>query len=266
MSPAPVKFSLAAIVAQKLYYGPFRRVFRWLVSRIAGDPAQRRILLGPLRGARWFANEMSCALGVYEMGVQDQILQHVKVGGVFYDIGANRGFFSLLAARLVGEQGRVFAFEPFPANVAQLKRLFAENQLNTVTLVPKAVAQQTGTTEIFAQDTGTQADGVMATLLERPGDKPIAIETLTLDEFIAQHPAPHFVKMDIEGAEVLALKGAQKLLAQPAPITWLIECHSAQLESEVAELLQAHGYATRIIAPKFVSQRAADRHLLAWKN
>lgn len=262
----PITLPLSAVFAQKLYYGPARRAFRALVRRVVGQQSERHILLGPLKGARWFADELSCALGVYEMDVQEHILQHVQPGGVFYDIGANRGFFSLLGARLVGAQGKVFAFEPFPGNVAQLKKLFELNQLHNVTLVPKAVSDASGTAEIFAQETGTMSDGVTATLLQRPGDKPLQIETLALDEFLASHPAPTFVKMDIEGAEVMALKGAQSLLKQSAPLVWLIECHSDQLERDVAELLSAHGYATRIIQPRFVSRRSADRHLLAWKQ
>ena len=266
MSTEPYQFSWTAIIAQKLYYGRFRRIFRFMLRQVISPPDKHRIFVGPLRGKRWFAHETSCALGVYEMSVQEQILQNVKPGDTFYDVGANRGFFSLLASHIVGAQGHVYSFEPFPDNLKELRKLFAENQTANTTVISKAVSQTTGTASMFAQSTGTQADGVMATLFQRPDDRAISIDTLTLDEFIAEHPVPNFVKMDIEGAEALALKGAQKLLARQEPLTWLIECHSEALEKEVVSLLQAHGYTTQAVKPRFLSQRVADRHILAWKK
>jgi hypothetical protein len=74
------------------------------------------------------------AFGRYELSVQRVILENISDGEVFYDIGANVGFFSVLAARHVGRSGRVVAFEPGPGNAALLRRNAEINGLTHVSL------------------------------------------------------------------------------------------------------------------------------------
>src|SRR5262245_36111858 len=86
-----------------------------------------RILTGPLAGKRWLSTSGThgCWLGTYEMDLQRLIVSSLKPGDVFYDVGANVGFFSLLAASLVGSRGTVIAFEPLPRNIALLQQNLA---------------------------------------------------------------------------------------------------------------------------------------------
>lgn len=245
----------------RLYYGPLRRIFRAVVYRLMQLQKERRIWLGPLKGKLWISHELVCGLGIYELDAQSCMLSHVKAGDVFYDIGAKSGFFTMLASQLVGNSGKVIAFEPLPDNVSRVEKLLTANQVKNVRVVPEAISAEKGTAELYvSNDTSTP------TLIQRPDNQAITVPTTTLDAAATSYQRPNFVKMDIEGAEVMALAGATELLASAPAITWLIECHSAMLEEQVTEALQKHGYHTRILLPPYVRGRNTERHLFAWKD
>ncbi|HWZ58637.1 MAG TPA: FkbM family methyltransferase, partial [Gemmatimonadaceae bacterium] len=105
------------------------------------------ILGGPLRGWRWIpaAASHGCWLGTFERAEQDVFARTVRPGDVVYDLGANVGFYTLLAARLAGPTGRVVAFEPVPRNLGYLRRHIALNQCENVTVVAAAVSDRSGT-------------------------------------------------------------------------------------------------------------------------
>ena len=92
------------------------------------------ILQGRLRGKKWIvgAGEHGYWLGSYELNKRQAFEREVKPGAVVFDIGANVGFFSLLAAVLAGRKGKVYAFEPLPRNVSFLRKHAALNQLDTI--------------------------------------------------------------------------------------------------------------------------------------
>ncbi|HEV8435127.1 MAG TPA: FkbM family methyltransferase, partial [Thermoanaerobaculia bacterium] len=93
-----------------------------------------RIKSGPLRGWRWITGSAphGCWLGTYERDSQRAFMDNVHEGDVVYDIGANAGFFTLLASTLAGPRGLVFAFEPLPRNVALLERHVSLNGCENV--------------------------------------------------------------------------------------------------------------------------------------
>jgi hypothetical protein len=127
---------------------------------IAGSAAagEGMIKNGPARGLRIDATGtlFSFVLGTCDPDEQRLLVKHLHPGGVYYDLGANIGFFSLLAARLVGPTGHVVAFEPSPVNAAQLQRNIDLNGFTNITLVEAAVSSKTG----FAQlDTATKERG-----------------------------------------------------------------------------------------------------------
>src|SRR5256885_2015501 len=91
------------------------------------------ILQGPLKGKKWIVGSQRHAfwVGSYEPHMQHLIAREVKPGQIFYDVGANVGFYTLLASVLVGP-GRVFAFEPLPANIGYLRQHLALNAAQNV--------------------------------------------------------------------------------------------------------------------------------------
>jgi FkbM family methyltransferase len=205
------------------------------------------------------------ALGTSEALVQDVFAAHVPSGGVVWDIGANIGFYSLIASRLV-EDGRVVAFEPLSSNLEAIRRNLQLNGINNVELVEIALGETNGTAglEIHTNQTWAKLDTSADTRYHtnRKAIRQIQVPVSTIDLQMESVPAPDLVKMDIEGAEVAALRGASKLLARRRP-TIICELHGTN--QAVCDLLESHGYAVTVIETPEVQPRAANWnvHVLA---
>ncbi len=216
-----------------------RKTARLFLHLVPGN-VQLPIVTGRLRGKRWVVGSGTHRfwLGVFEEELQQLFCQLVKPGSVFFDIGAHVGFFTLLASQLVTPSGKVFAFEPMPRNVRLLERHLRLNKLQNVTVVEAAVAEKIGTT-LFAAGP-SYAKGSMA---HATPDGAISVNTLALDDLVGKGevPLPDFIKMDIEGAELLALKGARELLTKGHP-TIFLSTHSAQLRAGCCAFLDSLGY------------------------
>ena len=160
---------------------------------------------------------------VYEPGVTRLFEELIKPGMVVVDIGAHIGYFTLIAARKVGSNGRVYAFEPAPANYEILIRNIALNECHNVTAVPKAVCDTEGTTSFYIH-MDTVAHSLYPTTLGR-GKSTISVETTSLDRFFEQEGRPpvNLVKMDIEGAEAAALAGMKKLIERNETVYLFLE-------------------------------------------
>ncbi|HYM53925.1 MAG TPA: FkbM family methyltransferase, partial [Solirubrobacteraceae bacterium] len=204
-------------------------------------------------------------LGTTEPLIQDAFAEQVESGGVVWDIGANIGFYSLIASRLVGD-GEVIAFEPLPANVEAIRRNLELNGIANVRVLGVALGDSEGTADlqIHSQQTwaklDTSADTAFQQELEIAGH--VSVELSTIDRQLRKLPVPDLVKIDIEGAEVAALRGASELLSTHRP-TIICEFHGTN--EAVCDLLESHGYSLRTIETPEVPPRAAkwDVHVLA---
>jgi FkbM family methyltransferase len=193
-------------------------------SAAAGEGVIRH---GPARGLRIDATGtlLSFVLGTCDPDEQELVVTHLRDGGVFYDLGANIGFFSLLAARLVGPTGHVIAFEPSPQNAAQLRRNIDLNGFTNITLVETAVSSEEG----FAQlDTTTKERGQMRLTASDEAARVglVPVRTVSIDGWRDEtgFPPPAFMKIDVEGAEVAALRGAHVAIESGRPVL-LVEIH-----------------------------------------
>jgi len=195
------------------------------------------ILQGPLRGDLWIlgSSNHGCWLGSYELPKQRAIWAAIRPGDIVFDIGANVGFYTLLAARGVGSGGRVVAFEPEPKNVELLRSHVRINRLSNVEVIPAAVSRDTGPARF--QRGGSGATGALSTSGE------LQVDAVSLDDLFAagRIPAPALIKMDIEGGEHQALLGGQGLLARSRPLLFLAT-HSPEIHSSCVSLLQSWGY------------------------
>jgi len=175
------------------------------------------IVQGPLRGKRWIvgSGDHGYWLGSYELDKQRLMQSRVRAGQVVFDVGAHAGYYSMLASALVGNAGRVVAFEPLPANLDRIDRHLRLNRIGNVTVVRAAVTDRRGTARFEAGPSSA-----MGHLAER-GE--VSVPTLSLDGAVFQDglPAPHHIKLDCEGAEFLALSGARRLLADFRPVLYL---------------------------------------------
>ncbi len=194
-----------------------------------------RVMSGPLRGWRWIAGAAThgCWIGTYERDAQRVFEDHVREGSVVYDVGANAGFFTLLASKLAGPGGAVYAFEPLPRNLEFIRAHIARNGVRNVHVMPVAVSDRNGTARFTAAD-----NPAMGGLSSEGG---IEVETTTLDALRATLPAPSFIKMDIEGAEIAALTGAASVLRDDGPVI-LLSAHGYERYQRCSELLRGHGY------------------------
>jgi len=136
----------------------------------------------------------------------------VKKGMVVLDIGAYVGYYALIAADLVGESGKVFAFEPEPENYALLLRNMEANGCKNVIPVQKAVSDRNGTVELFLS-TENKADHRIYD--SQDGRESITIGVTSLDRFFEGRDCRvDLIKMDIEGSEMAALRGMTRVLKQ----------------------------------------------------
>ena len=164
-----------------------------------------------------------------------------------YDIGANAGFYTLAFARLVGPAGHVFAFEPLSENATHIRHHIKINSLNQAEVLEVAVADTDG-----ASGFQLHASPAMGRL---NADSAFRVSTVKLDTLIrdGRLSPPDFMKMDIEGGELAALRGAEAMLASIHP-TMLIAFHGDELFRVSLALLFRHGYVVRDLRDNLLSE------------
>jgi FkbM family methyltransferase len=137
---------------------------------------------------------------------ETQLFQSLlRKGMVVLDIGAYVGYYTLIAAGLVGENGKVFAFEPEPDNYALLLKNLEANKCNNVIPVQKAVSERNGISVLFLS-AENEADHRIYD--SHDGRESIAVGVTSIDSFFERKDCKvDIVKMDIEGSEMMALQG-----------------------------------------------------------
>ena len=192
--------------------------------------------------------------GVGEPEVQEALRNQLRPGMTFYDLGANIGFFALLAARLVGEQGQVLAIEADPEIAARLREHVNRNNFRSVTVAEKAVWSKASTVFFERVDSATSPDRGLGHVTGTASANTIEIAAVTLDDLARTSGAPpDFIKCDVEGAEVEVFRGAHKLLVEKRPAI-LCEIHSEDNRRALIKELAQFGYTCK---------NCGDRHLLA---
>ncbi|MCB1185225.1 FkbM family methyltransferase [bacterium] len=180
-----------------------------------------RVWQGPGRGLRIEPGPSNpdYADGSNEPPVQEVLARLLTPGATFLDVGANVGFFSALAARLVGPRGRVVAFEPVPANADLVARNAAANGLGNVEVVRAAVSDRCGRGRLVLAG---HAGGASLDSVAAPPDPvgEIEVDLVTLDAWLAARPEvrPDVVKIDVEGAEPEVLDGMVGVVARHRPL------------------------------------------------
>jgi FkbM family methyltransferase len=194
------------------------------------------ILQGPLKGKRWISGSGNngCWLGTYELPKQLAMLRFIRAGMVCYDVGANVGFYTLFFSHLVGAGGKVLAFEPFPRNVALLRRHIELNRCANVTVFDAAIGDREGTT-LFEEAPSAS--------MGRVSDHGrLAVECRRLDRIVSEgFSPPDLIKIDVEGAESTVLAGAVEILQKYAPIIFLAT-HGREQHHKCAAILNQHAY------------------------
>ncbi len=215
----------------------FGRLLR-MPLHLVPDGLVIRVLRGPLRGKRWITGSSAhgCWLGSYEHEKSRAFAAAVSPGDVVFDVGAHVGFYTLLAANLVGPTGHVVALEPVSWNLDLLKRHCRLNDCANVTAIEAAVSDRSGIAA-FDSQRGRSCEGHISESGE------LQVQIVALDELTGRGelPAPHIIKMDVEGAEFSVLTGAKKLLDRARPVIFLAT-HGPQVHRQCCDLLTDFGY------------------------
>lgn len=197
------------------YYSIWGRFLRKILSLVPPNLVVP-IIQGPLRGKKWVVGSSTngCWLGSYELEKQRSLAGYINPGIVVYDIGAHVGFYTLFFSTMVGPQGKVYAFEPARKNLNFLYKHIKLNHLANVIVREAAVGHDSGQAEFIFHPHASSTSYLATDRAVSLGIKE-SVQQVTLDDFIQQgHPPPDFIKMDIEGAEFLALQGMRQLLLE----------------------------------------------------
>jgi len=147
-------------------------------------------------------------------------LQYLKPGDVVLDLGAHIGYYTLLAARAVGNIGKVYAFEPDPRSFRLLTKNVIENGYNNVILVNKAVTAKNENIRLYIHAKNT---GDHRAYDSHDNRKSIPIQAIALDDFLKREQTVDLIKMDIQGSEIDALLGARHILKNNKGVIILTE-------------------------------------------
>jgi len=179
----------------------------------------------------------------------------VRDGHTVVDIGANIGYFTLLAARLVGKKGKVYAFEPEPRNYSILLKNIALNGYENVAPMPKAVSNAAGIARLYLSSKDIGAHTIRQYHDKRQFDEKesgefVEVESVTLDELFDDKKQPiDVIKMDIEGAEMAAISGMDRVIRENKNLKMFIEFYPSAIremgyspEKLVDKLLNGYGF------------------------
>lgn len=182
----------------------------------------------------------------------------VRPGMQVIDIGSNVGLHTLELARLVGPEGRVYAFEADRGNYGVLSRNIRENFYEQIEALHAAVGATSGETFVFKSGANCGDHRIFDAGSAREKE---AVRMLALDDFVPPGRRVDFIKMDIQGAEGYALKGMHRVLRENAGLNMVVECWPYGLKqagfdpAEVLREIQELGFALEVIDERPESER-----------
>jgi FkbM family methyltransferase len=227
----------------QVFTGPMKRLSYLLVPSQGTRPL--RVRSGPGRGLLFELNprwEIPTWDGSYELEVQRILLERLKPGSVFYDVGANLGFYSLLAAR---QKAQVFAFEPDVQNAESLERHVRLNSLAAnIEVIRAAVFSTSGFVALEPADSARGHGNAHVGPNTQHSNPTVKVPCITLDDFAREHVVPSTIKIDVEGAESNVLKGAEELFTHSRPHL-ICEVHDAANASFIEAWLKTRRYELR---------------------
>jgi FkbM family methyltransferase len=244
------------ITLHQLRHGRFNSaLLRKLLSFYFKEGESYRIHFGPMKGLRLRYDRSvnyHAILGLWDAEEYSFLARVLRDGGFLHermvvaDVGANLGLFSIWFSRLLeGTAHEVIAFEPAPDTFDKLEANVALNGARAIQTVAMACSDREGTTEFFIGHhhhvSSLLKDWAHAEV--HAGADSLRVPTTTLDAFFASRDCGHpdFIKMDIEGGGVFALKGCHATLTTKRPLLW-VESHTPSEDRAISHVLTTYGY------------------------
>ena len=188
-------------------------------------------------------------LGYEEESLIRFFIKHLKPEDIFYDVGANYGFYTHLAGEILSE-GECHAFEPNKNTFSYLSKNFSDLEKSKRIQLNNSALSDTQGEIVFFSATEINASGISTTSetiarMRGRAYSPTKVEATTLDVYLESHAKPTVMKIDVEGGELAMLKGARNFLSSSAPIIALEVIRGEQgevLSRGAAEYLVELGY------------------------
>lgn len=205
-----------------------------------------------------------------EVRLTEWLFRNIKEGDTFLDCGAHYGYYTVLAAQRVGENGKVVAVEPSPLVLPYLRKNVARSK--NAELVEAGVSDSEGTATFYESDIQYS---VISTLnknnlnqIDHLGGiaREVQVETTTLEKIAADHGDPTIIKLDVEGAEAQTLRGGAAMIARMKPAIALeVFLRPTDNDRAAVAILKSYGYRMYAITPgggiTEIEYRKLDHHL-----
>lgn len=251
---------LSRVIANRRWVETYRRLrafpgigpaIRWVSRLVLPVHAPRWVEIQSGVGRGLFLQslprfELAYVRGDHETVVQDLLSAWLRPRDIFFDVGAHVGFFSLIAGRLVGPEGTVLAFEPDPDNLTRLEAGIVRNRMEWIRANSVVVSDDHG--KVWFARSSPASSGMEGRVVE--GDVVsstgrLVVQAVTLDDYFSTRAG--VVKIDVEGGEIRALKGASHLL-RDGNLRWIVEAHTEEIEAAIVPIFRNTGYRLRVIS------------------
>ena len=228
-------------------------------------PVRSGFGLFEIEDCREFIQRNIYFLGYYEFRETGLIRQYLRAGDTFIDVGANIGWFTILAAHIVGQNGQVIAFEPSKKIYTHLQRNVQINSLNNVKLEEFALAHKNGVAILSGATSKNSGKGSITQIFNGLNNTVENVRTMRFDDYFLANNLKRvrFMKIDVEGAEMMVLQGARSLL-EKRWVSYLIievnDCYLRNIGSSSTEVIsffrecgyhifQIHNFGIRPLGP-----------------
>lgn len=228
--------------------GKLRALYLQTLKKFVGSNViSVTVMDGILKGYRWRFNNRTnneMILGTWEREMQDIFSRYLKPGNMVYDLGAHQGFLSAVAGKLTGASGKVYSFEPFPYNYNFLSENIHLNNLKNVKTFQAAVSDKAGKVK-FSNSIHDTANTYLKQSPEFKNNL-LEVNAISLDALLESKEIapPDFIKIDVEGAELDVLHGAQRLFFNYSPVVYLEthNVHNPGVDQQCLDWLSEKGY------------------------
>jgi len=160
---------------------------------------------------------------IREVGATNYMYRVVNKDDIVLDIGANIGYYALMEAKLVGENGKIYAIEPVPQNFELLKRNISINGYKNIKVFNFAIGDKNGTEKLYLSNKSNWHS--IIAFDEQGSGKAIDVTIITIDTFLKDKQYPSLIRMDVEGYEDKIIRGMMETLKKDRPLKLFIEIH-----------------------------------------
>ena len=252
------------VIDKKLVFWliPVRYLYRKLRMLISNKPRLVQLKVNGYELLIWANEDIGKSLMFarrHEMDEVHYFQNTIKDGAICLDVGANIGYFSMLFSQLSGARGKVYAFEPLKRNFLAIELAAEVNHFNNISVFQGVASNVEG----FLSITIPEGDGAYARITNRGQDElTVAVPSISLDSFVIKNSISKIdaIKIDVEGAELLVLQGAERVLSDPAlrPSVLMVELVSDMLKAHSATISMVLEYMYKFSYKPYIASKNGE--------